>query len=55
MNKVIALTDKETQIFSTLMDVVNANKLNTTLRVAGGWVRDKVSLTQTLDYGEGVG
>ena len=39
----IKLTDKEQEIFNTLMEVVRENNLKTTLRVAGGWVRDKVS------------
>ena len=52
MQKVIALTNKETQIFQTLMDVVQANQLNTTLRVAGGWVRDKVRNLIDLDNGQ---
>ena len=39
----INLTDLEKKIFKTLMEVVEENKLETTLRVAGGWVRDKVS------------
>ena len=38
----ITLTDQEKKIFKTLMDVVEENELKTTLRVAGGWVRDKV-------------
>lgn len=41
--KKISLTDKEKAIFKTLMEVVELNSLKTTLRVAGGWVRDKVS------------
>ena len=39
----ITLTQKEKQIFTTLLNVVDEYKLKTTLRVAGGWVRDKVS------------
>ena len=38
----ITLTEEETKIFDTLMDVIKENNLKTTLRVAGGWVRDKV-------------
>ena len=38
----IVLTEQEQKIFATLMDVVKENELKTTLRVAGGWVRDKV-------------
>jgi hypothetical protein len=38
----ITLTELEQKIFKTLMEVVEEQKLKTTLRVAGGWVRDKV-------------
>lgn len=40
----IILTPKEVEIFDTLMGIVKDHQLKTTLRVAGGWVRDKVSL-----------
>lgn len=39
----IDLTDKESQIFEQLLQVVRHFNLQTQLRVAGGWVRDKVS------------
>lgn len=42
----IVLTQKEKQIFETLLSVLAQNQLKTTLRVAGGWVRDKVSLSK---------
>ena len=38
----IALTAQEQRLFATLLAIVRDNGLNTTLRVAGGWVRDKV-------------
>ena len=38
----VKLTDKEKSIFDFLLQVLNEHKLNTTLRVAGGWVRDKL-------------
>jgi hypothetical protein len=38
----IVLDEKEQQIFDILREVVEKNNLNTTMRVAGGWVRDKV-------------
>lgn len=38
----IQLTEKEENIFAFLMDIVKENNLNTTVRVAGGWVRDKL-------------
>jgi len=36
------MTEKESQIFSFLMETLKANEKKTTLRVAGGWVRDKL-------------
>nr|XP_010930817.1 putative CCA tRNA nucleotidyltransferase 2 [Elaeis guineensis] len=38
----IDLTEKEEKIFRRLLDVVRHFKLETQLRVAGGWVRDKL-------------
>ncbi|KAI7730938.1 hypothetical protein M8C21_032495 [Ambrosia artemisiifolia] len=38
----IDLTDKEKQIFDRLLEVVRHFSLETKLRVAGGWVRDKL-------------
>jgi hypothetical protein len=43
----IALTSAEQALFNTLLEVREANKLNTVMRVAGGWVRDKVGYTAT--------
>jgi hypothetical protein len=40
--KTIAVSDEERKIFAYLVDVVQASNLNSELRVAGGWVRDKV-------------
>ena len=45
----IQLTEKEEKIFSLLMEVVEENELSTTLRVAGGWVRDKMFGKQSND------
>lgn len=39
---VLELTDLERRLFDILLSVVQDYKLRTTLRVAGGWVRDKV-------------
>lgn len=39
----ITLTDKETEIFNHLKNTVAKFDLGSTMRVAGGWVRDKVS------------
>ena len=38
----ITITEAEKKLFTFLLDVLKCYKLNTTLRVAGGWVRDKV-------------
>lgn len=38
----IDLTDKESQIFNRLLEVLRNFSLDTQLRVAGGWVRDKL-------------
>lgn len=38
----LPLTDLEHEIFSTLMKATKAAQLETTLRCAGGWVRDKL-------------
>lgn len=38
----IDLTPEETELFDTILRFVDETKLNTTVRVAGGWVRDKV-------------
>lgn len=39
---VIVLTPEEKQFFETLSDFVREKRLGTTVRVAGGWVRDKL-------------
>jgi hypothetical protein len=38
------LTKEESVVFAFLLEVAQVFNLNTTLRVAGGWVRDKVML-----------
>ncbi|KAF2068650.1 hypothetical protein CYY_010024, partial [Polysphondylium violaceum] len=38
----IELTESEVNLFKILMDVVKETNCKTTLRVAGGWVRDKL-------------
>lgn len=43
----IHLSQKEKQLFSLLIDVNKHFKLNSCLRVAGGWVRDKILYSQT--------
>lgn len=49
----IHLTAKEQQIFDTLKLILKECELKTTLRVAGGWVRDKVInySYNCIDYG----
>ena len=38
----ISLTEKEQKLFETLLAIIKEKGLKTTLRCAGGWVRDKV-------------
>lgn len=38
----ITLTERETELFSILKKTLDRNDLKTTLRCAGGWVRDKL-------------
>lgn len=45
----ISLTDKEQQIFDILLDAIKHFNLGSTIRVAGGWVRDKVMGKQSKD------
>lgn len=42
----IELTEEERELFALLKKVVNETNLKTTLRVAGGWVRDKLLATK---------
>ena len=36
------MTDKEKSILDFLLEVMKDNERNTVMRVAGGWVRDKL-------------
>mgnify|MGYP002631828287 CR=1 FL=1 len=45
----IKLTEKEKSIFDFLLQVLKENDKHTTLRVAGGWVRDKLMGKQSED------
>ncbi|KAH3743859.1 tRNA nucleotidyltransferase [Pelomyxa schiedti] len=47
--RTITLNQDETRVFSMLLDVVRTAGLGTTLRAAGGWVRDKILGRQTQD------
>ena len=42
LNSEIVLTAEEDELFATLRTVVSDGSLGTTVRVAGGWVRDKL-------------
>lgn len=46
----IDLTEKENLIFNRLKEVLRYFNLNTQLRVAGGWVRDKVFLSSLSNF-----
>lgn len=39
----VSLNSNESKIFQLLRDCVKETELSVTLRVAGGWVRDKVN------------
>ena len=45
----IEITPEEQKLFDTLLKVAADNNLKTTMRVAGGWVRDKVSGQESND------
>jgi tRNA nucleotidyltransferase (CCA-adding enzyme) len=50
----LRLTEAEQQLFTLLLNVVKEEKLDTTLRVAGGWVRDKLlGITPTAINADG--
>lgn len=49
INSKIEVSDLEQQIFDELLEVVYAEDLKTTLRCAGGWVRDKLMGKMSLD------
>jgi hypothetical protein len=45
----LELSEEEKKIFLLLLDVVRRHRPGTTLRVAGGWVRDKLLGKQPTD------
>jgi len=45
----ISLTEKESKLFDTLTTILKEHNLKTVLRVNGGWVRDKVTLTWLIN------
>ncbi|CAA6669782.1 unnamed protein product [Spirodela intermedia] len=49
VNSVIDLTEKEERIFQQLLGVVRHFQMETQLRVAGGWVRDKLLGRECFD------
>ena len=46
----IELSEKEDRIFTRLLDVVRHFGLETQLRAAGGWVRDKVGVSVSIFF-----
>lgn len=46
--RIVKLNQNETKIFELLRACVKETKLPVTLRVAGGWVRDKVIILYPL-------
>lgn len=47
----INLTDEEEMLFNLLTEVIHESKTTSTLRVAGGWVRDKLLATEEFKRG----
>ena len=45
----IQLSGSETELCETLMKLVESNKLQTQMRIAGGWVRDKLLNLESQD------
>ena len=50
-NLKIELTNEEDELFTLLNEVLEANQLSSTLRIAGGWVRDKLLATGDFHHG----
>ena len=49
INESIVLTEKEEELFSKVLAVVAHFQLKTVVRVAGGWVRDKLLSKESID------
>ena len=47
----IILNEYESKLFKKLLEIVKEKNLGTTLRVAGGWVRDKVAFYTKVGNG----
>lgn len=47
----IQLTKGEQELFNLLTEVINESEITSTLRVAGGWVRDKLLATEDFKRG----
>lgn len=45
----IKLTNEEKQLFDFLLNFIKEENINVVLRVAGGWVRDKLMGSQSHD------
>jgi tRNA nucleotidyltransferase/poly(A) polymerase len=50
VRETVELTETEERIFNRLLEVVRHFGLGTQLRVAGGWVRDKVSFSSLYSF-----
>lgn len=50
VTEAVSLTPKEREVFTFLLEVNATFSLGSTLRVAGGWVRDKVREFLTFTY-----
>ena len=48
LNYELRLDKVEAEIINTLVEFVEKAELKTTLRIVGGWVRDKVNLLDIL-------
>lgn len=48
----INLTSEEQELFNTLTEVIHESGITSTLRVAGGWVRDKLLATEEFQRGK---
>lgn len=51
----INLTEEEEELFNILLEVMQESEITSTLRVAGGWVRDKLLATEEFRRGNARG
>lgn len=52
---IINLTEEEEELFNILLEVMHESEITSTLRVAGGWVRDKLLATEEFRRGNARG